>query len=123
MMITREMVDGVLEILLDGTRVLCIREQMKDDIFYMEAEGEIRNEVAHEFEDELMAAVSVCRKIRLDLSKITYLASGALRSLLSVQQIIDEQEGAEMILVHVSEPVMEALKESGFDEILFIEED
>ena len=122
-MITREMVDGVLEILLDGTRVLCIREQMKDDIFYMEAEGEIRNEVAHEFEDELMAAVSVCRKIRLDLSKITYLDSGALRSLLSVQQIIDEQEGAEMILVHVSEPVMEALKESGFDEILFIEED
>ena len=122
-MITREMVDGVLEILLDGTRVLCIREQMRDDIFYMEAEGEIRNEVAHEFEDELMAAVSVCRKIRLDLSKITYLASGALRSLLSVQQIIDEQEGAEMILVHVSEPVMEALKESGFDEILFIEED
>ena len=122
-MITREMVDGVLEILLDGTRVLCIREQMKNDIFYMEAEGEIRNEVAHEFEDELMAAVSVCRKIRLDLSKITYLASGALRSLLSVQQIIDEQEGAEMILVHVSEPVMEALKESGFDEILFIEED
>ena len=122
-MITREMVDGVLEILLDGTRVLCIREQMKDDIFYMEAEGEIRNEVAHEFEDELMAAVSVCRKIRLDLSKITYLASGALRSLLSVQQIIDEQEGAEMILVHVSEQVMEALKESGFDEILFIEED
>ena len=122
-MITREMVDGVLEILLDGTRVLCIREQMKDDIFYMEAEGEIRNEVAHEFEDELMAAVSVCRKIRLDLSKITYLASGALRSLLSVQQIIDEQEGAEMILVHVSEPVMEAIKESGFDEILFIEED
>lgn len=122
-MITREMVDGVLEILLDGTRVLCIREQMKDDIFYMEAEGEIRNEVAHEFEDELMAAVSVCRKIRLDLSKITYLASGALRSLLSVQQIIDEQEGAEMILVHVSEPVMEVLKESGFDEILFIEED
>ena len=122
-MITREMVDGVLEILLDGTRVLCIREQMKDDIFYMEAEGEIRNEVAHEFEDELMAAVSVCRKIRLDLSKITYLASGALRSLLSVQQIIDEQEGAEMILVHVSEPVMEALKESGFEEILFIEED
>ena len=122
-MITREMVDGVLEILLDGTRVLCIREQMKDDIFYMEAEGEIRNEVAHEFEDEIMAAVSVCRKIRLDLSKITYLASGALRSLLSVQQIIDEQEGAEMILVHVSEPVMEALKESGFDEILFIEED
>ena len=122
-MITREMVDGVLEILLDGIRVLCIREQMKDDIFHMEAEGEIRNEVAHEFEDELMAAVSVCRKIRLDLSKITYLASGALRSLLSVQQIIDEQEGAEMILVHVSEPVMEALKESGFDEILFIEED
>lgn len=122
-MITREMVDGVLEILLDGTRVLCIREQMKDDIFYMEAEGEIRNEVAHEFEDELMAAVSVCRKIRLDLSKITYLASGALRSLLSVQQIIDEQEGAEMILVHVSEPVMEALKESGFNEILFMEED
>ena len=122
-MITREMVDGVLEILLDGTRVLCIREQMKDDIFYMEAEGEIRNEVAHEFEDELMAAVSVCRKIRLDLSKITYLASGALRSLLSVQQIIDEQEGAEMIWVQVSEPVMEALKESGFDEILFIEED
>ena len=40
-----------------------------------------------------------------------------------MQQIIDEQEGAEMILVHVSEPVMEALKESGFDEILFIEED
>ena len=84
--------------------------------------GEIKNEVAHEFEDEIMAAFSVCRNIKLDLSKVTYIASIAMRALLSLQQIIDENEGSSLIITSMSPEVKEAFDVSGFLDILNIAE-
>ena len=120
---TRRMNNNVLEICDENNNViLSIAESMADDVLLITVAGQIKNEVAHEFEDEVMAALSVCPKITLNLEKVTYIASMAMRSLLSAQQVIDEIDGASMTLVKVSQEVMETLKESGFSEILTIED-
>ena len=49
-----------------------------------------KNEVSHDFEDEIMAAFSVCGNIKIDLSETTHISSLAMKALLSVQQIIDD---------------------------------
>ena len=120
---TRRMNNNVLEICDEDNKViLSIAESMEKDVLLIVLSGQIKNEVAHEFEDEVMAALSVCSKITLNMEKVTYIASMAMRSLLSAQQMIDEIDGASMTLVKVSPEVMETLKESGFSEILTIDE-
>lgn len=119
---TRRMKDSVLEICDEGGEViLSIAEEMTDGTMTIRLAGRIQNEVAHEFEDEVMAALSVCHSLFLDFTQVTYIAGRALRALLSVQQMIDEIKGAGMVLGHVSPQVMATLQESGFSEMLKID--
>lgn len=118
----RRMNNNVLEICdEDSNVILAIAEELVDGKLKITLSGEIKNEVAHEFEDEVMAALSVCPNLIIDFSKVTYIASFALKSLLSVQQMIDEIDNSSMVLIHVSKEVMSIFKESGFSEILMIE--
>lgn len=119
---TRRMNNNVLEICDEKEQViLAIAEEVTDNTMKITLNGEIINEVAHEFEDEVMAALSVCPRLELNFEKVTYIASMALRSLLSAQQMIDDIDGSCMVLTHVSPEVMNILKESGFSDILEIE--
>ncbi len=122
---TRRMNNNVLEICDEnGIAILSIEEKLSDESsMIIKISGEIGNEVAHEFEDEVMAALSVCKNLVLDLEKVSYIASMALRSLLSVQQMIDEIENSSMVLSRVSPEVLNIFKESGFSDILAIEAD
>lgn len=118
----RRMNNNVLEICdEDANVILAIAEELVDSKLKITLSGEIKNEVAHEFEDEVMAALSVCPNLIIDFSQVTYIASFALKSLLSVQQMIDEIDNSSMVLIHVSKEVMSIFKESGFSEILMIE--
>lgn len=118
----RRMNEGVLEIIdEDNQIIMSLTEQMADDVMNISVSGTIKNDVAHEFEDELMAALSVCPHLRIDLQKTDYIASRALRSLLSVQQMMDTMEDADMIL-KISPAVKSTFEESGFLDILNIEE-
>ena len=113
---------NVLEICDEKEQIiLSIAEEVRDNTMLITLDGEIINEVAHEFEDEVMAALSVCPKLELNFEKVHYIASMALRSLLSVQQMIDDLDDAGMVLTHVSPEVMRILDESGFSDILEIE--
>lgn len=118
---SRTVKGNTLEIRSEHGHILQITEEMAEGTMYIKIAGEIVNECAHDFEDELMAAFSVCNQIKLDLSGITYIASIALRTLLSVQQIVDEHEGASLILTELSPEVHRVFEESGFMEILEIE--
>lgn len=119
----RRMNNNVLEICDENSNiVLSITENISEgETMIITLTGEIRNEVAYEFEDEVMAALSVCKKIELDFEKVSYIASMALKSLLSIQRMIDEIENSSMVLTHVSSEVMTILKETGFSDILEIE--
>lgn len=120
----RHMNNDVLEICDENNElILSIEEKAIDNGIEIYLNGEIKNEVAHEFEDEVMAALSVCSVLVINFENVTYIASMALKSLLSIQQIIDETEGARMVLTHIAPTVMEIFEESGFSEILEIEND
>ena len=119
---TRKMNGDTLEIMNDNVVIIFITEKLVDDQMVMTVTGEIKNEVAHEFEDELMAAFSVCNTVRLNLSGVTYIASIAMRALLSVQQIIDENDDSSLVVTNVSPEVREIFESSGFIDILNIEE-
>ena len=119
---TRRMNNQVLEVCDDtGAVILSMAEELRDGVLCMALAGQLKNEAAHEFEDELMAALSVCGRLSLDFQDVTYIASMALRSLLSVQQMIDEMDGANMVLQRIQPAVMEVFQTSGLSEILQIE--
>ena len=120
----RRMNNDVLEICDEENNIiLSISEKLQDNVMNIKAVGQIKNEVAHDFEDEVMAALSVCKRIVLDFSKVTYIASMTLKVLLSAQRIIDESSDASLTLIHVKPEIMKVFNESGFSDILMIEED
>ena len=118
----RRMNNEVLEICDENNEViLSIEEKAIDNGIEIYLKGELKNEVAHELEDEVMAALSVCKRIVINFESVTYIASMSLKSLLSIQQIIDEIQESSMLLTHVKPEVMAIFEESGFSEILEIE--
>lgn len=119
---TRRMNGEILEILDGENLIISLSEKLIDNEMHIAVSGEIKNEVAHEFEDELMAAFSVCNVVKIDLSKVTYIASIAMRALLAVQQIIDENDNGSLVITSMSSEVKEMFETSGFLDILCIEE-
>lgn len=121
MMNKRVINKGVLEIYdHQENLIFTIDEKIENDLLKMILNGQLKNEVAHEFEDELIAALTVCPHIEIDFEGVTYIASMALRSLLSAQQMIDDIEDASMLLINVPKETMSIFEESGFIEILSI---
>ncbi len=119
----RRMNGKVLEICDEKENlIMSVAESLKNNVISISVSGEIRNDVAHEFEDEVMAAFSVCPVIEIDLSQATYIASLALKALLSVQQIVDETDGTSMTVLNLSPEVKRIFEESGFIDILCVEE-
>lgn len=118
----RRMNGNTLEILNDETLLISLSEKLVDNEMHISVSGELRNEVAHEFEDELMAAFSVCNVVKLDLSEVTYIASIAMRALLSVQQIVDENDNGAFVITGISSQVKEVFESSGFLDILDVAE-
>ena len=113
--------DGVLEICDEEDSVIfSVSEEMIDESLVIKVSGEIINEVAHDFEDEVIAALSVCRSIIIDLSDVTYISSAVLKSLLSAQRIVDEDDSSQLLIKNVNSDVMKVFDESGFSDILSI---
>lgn len=113
---------GVLEIVDNNDVILSLEEKFSDGEFEISVKGKLVNEVAYEFEDEIMAALSVCTNLVVDLSSVEYIASSAMATLLSVQQEIDKLENASLKISNPSNVVKEIFDESGFRDILLIEE-
>lgn len=118
----RRMNGDILEVLSNEEVMFSLHESMDNGTMNIKVVGEISNEVAHDFEDEVMAAFSVCNKVKIDFSETTYIASFVMRALLSVQQIIDDNPNASLVITRLSSTVRDIFEESGFVDILNIEE-
>lgn len=117
----RRMVGDVLEISANDGTAISIREKADENGLLLRVSGPVRNELAHDFEDELMTAFSVADQVLLDLSEVAYIGSFAMKALLSVQQIIDENEEKRLKIVALSGEVKNVFEEAGFLEIFEIE--
>lgn len=115
----RRIKNNVLEICGEENEVIfSMEEKFENNVFYIKLRGEIKNEVAYEFEDELMAALLSCNQVELNFEHVDYVASMVLKILLSAQQMIDEMNNSTMCINGASENVKTRFKEAGFYDIL-----
>lgn len=115
----RRIKNNILEICgVDSEVIFSMEEDLKNGVFVIKLHGEIKNEVAYEFEDELMAVLLVCKKVELDFRNVSYVASMALNTLLKAQQMIDERKNVSMSITGVSDNVLKELKKAGFMNLL-----
>ena len=102
--------------------LLAISETIQDTTMEMAIEGSLTADVSFEFEDELIAAMTVCDNIVIDFKGVTGITSAGLKALLSVQKMIDEMNGKRLALKNISPAVAETFEEVGFDGLFEIEE-
>lgn len=115
----RRINNSILEILGSDSKVIfAMEESLKNGVFILKLRGEIKNEVAYEFEDELLAVLLACEKVELDFEKVSYVASMALKTLLLAQQMIDERKNVSMTITGVSDNVLKEFKKAGFMNLL-----
>ena len=138
-MYKREVSDNFIDIKDERDSVVfTLKEELTDGNLIIGIAGSLQTDAVYEFEDEVLAALSVCDKAannqaafrnltnycvgtgRLDLSRISYISSAALRSFLKFQSIIDKYDSMHMSVVNPSAPVMSRLEETGYVDILDI---
>lgn len=114
----RSMEDDTLVISLEnGTELLRIRELREAERMSFILSGELRNEIAYEFEDELTAVLTVCRNVRIDMSRLEFISSAGLRALLNAQHMADDTAGCRLIISGISDNVKKIFEENGFTEL------
>ena len=117
----RQVKQNVLEVCKEDAEVIfCMDESWEEEIFKIKLRGSLTNETAYEFEDELLAALLAFRKVEVDFSEVTYLASGVVQALLLAQQIAEEQGNVSLDLKNVSGKVGELLQEVGVLNLLML---
>ena len=119
----RKINNGVMEILnKENYCILSVSEKAVDDMIHVCVSGRIITEAAHEFEDELMACITVCKRIVLDFENVTHISSMGLNTLLSVQRILDDDPYSFFKIINVNSEVYQEFKDVGFHELLIIEQ-
>ena len=78
--------------------------------------------VAPCLDEAIKIAASQSETYSIDFSGVTYIASAGLRVLLNMQQDIDENDKPEVLITNVPDAVREVFEQTGFDNILSIEE-
>lgn len=115
---TRSMENDTLVISLEnGTELLRIRELREAERMSFILSGELRNEIAYEFEDELTAVLTVCRNVRIDMSRLEFISSAGLRALLNAQHMADDTAGCRLVISGISDNVKKIFEENGFTEL------
>ncbi len=133
-MFKRTVCDNFIDVKDDrGSVIFTVKEELTDDTLMVGLAGSIQTDAVYEFEDEILAALSVCknsvcshpvcnrasfRNLVFDLSRVVYISSVALRSFLKFQGIIDEMDNATMTVINPSQPVIERLRETGYTDII-----
>lgn len=104
----------------NGLFKLSISTETANNYSLIKVSGELNSEVSHDFEDELMAVVTVCDNIDLDFCDVTQISSLALRALLSAQQVIDERDNALLRILNMRKEVFRFFQKKGFDDLFII---
>ena len=96
-----------------------INKIQEDGKLTLALEGRLDTATSHQLQDALLPALDVARQVELDFSKLDYVSSAGLRVLLLGQKTAKEK-GALMVLVSVSEEIMEVFEMTRFIDILTI---
>ena len=88
----------------------------------LKIEGAVKTLVAPCLDEVIKETMAQGNEFVIDFSGVSYIASAGLRVLLNMQQEIDENDGPEAVIVNVSESVREVFEQTGFINVLNIED-
>lgn len=121
MAITKQKSENTVVYSLGEEKVL-VSSIEKGEKMTLKIEGAIKTLVAPCLDEVIKEAMAEGVEFIIDFSGITYIASAGLRVLLNMQQEIDENEKPEVTISNVSESVKEVFEQTGFINILNIQE-
>lgn len=102
-------------------RILTIGEKETDEGILLELRGQLRSDVTHDFQDELIALTTVAANIIVDFREVTYIAPSVQHSLLTVQQKMDTLGKGTLLLRAMPDAIYQEFEKSGEAELLMIE--
>ena len=98
---------------------MTINKEAKGNELVISLEGRLDTTTAPQLDEELKTALSGVEKLEFDFSKLEYISSAGLRTLLSAQKVMNKQ--GSMVIRNVSEEISEIFEVTGFVDILTIE--
>ena len=97
-----------------------IEEIMSEGSLQLNVEGKIDSITSKEFQDSVLKAFQRSNKIIINMEKVSYISSAALRAL-TLGQKTAESKGGRMTVINVQPSVMDVFRTTGFDKLLTIE--
>ena len=97
-----------------------IEEIMSEGSLQLNVEGKIDSITSKEFQDSVLKAFQRSSKIIINMDKVSYISSAALRAL-TLGQKTAESKGGRMTVINVQPSVMDVFRTTGFDKLLTIE--
>lgn len=94
----------------------------KEENLVLKIKGAIKTLVAPCLDEAIKEAMEKNEEFAIDFSEVTYIASAGLRVLLNMQQEIDENDRPEVIIINIADNVKEVFEQTGFNNILSIED-
>ena len=119
-MISRAIEGGKLVIRENDREVLWIDEKRTGDGMRVTLGGQITASVMDDFEDEMLAILSLRIPIEVDMSEVDHISGGALNVFLFVQKEIDRTSQGSLTIISPSSPVLRVFDENGFSDLLDI---
>lgn len=122
-MAQKRTIDGDRLVITDenGSALLSIQETLEEPVVTLKLTGSITMNLAHDFEDELTSVTTVCNRVIIDFSDVEGISSAGLKTLLSVQQILDKRPNSMLKLRSLSTSVRKTFQDMGFVELFDIE--
>lgn len=116
-------VDKDFTVFTDGAKtILTISEKELENAIMMTLTGELRSEVAHDLQDELVALTTVGANVVVDMSAVTYISSTVQHVFLTVQQKMDAMSRGTLVLKGMTDAIYTEFDKNGTAELLMIED-
>lgn len=96
-----------------------ITEKVLENKILMEVEGRVDTVTSPELQNAILLSLQKMPNLEIDFSKVAYISSAGLRSLLMGHKTASSKQG-EMVLTHVPDVVMEVFATTGFNTIIKI---
>jgi len=94
--------------------------ELNGTILTVKPSGELDSMTSPAFEAEVRKHLTGVSGVIVDFEKVDYISSAGLRVLLALQSTLENQ-GAEMKLIHVNDPIMEIFEMVGFLDVIKVE--
>lgn len=115
-------IEGESIVFDDGnTIVLTVEEKSTDQGVLLLLNGQLRSEVAHEIQDELIALATVGVNVIMDFGKVSYISPTTQHIFLRVQQKMDTMGKGTLLLRKLPIEIYHEFEKTGASELLMIE--